>query len=398
MTETITEPTNQPVKRLKICIAITKSNWGGAQRYVYDLAVGLPSHTYDVVVVAGGDGPLLTRLKDASIRTIPLTSLGRDIGLFKDIRSFFNLKKILKTERPDVLHLNSSKMGLLGSLTGRISRIPRIIFTAHGWAFTEQRPAWQKAIFFIMHSVTLFLSHITIAVSEETRNYMKSIPFVQKKISVIHNGIDIPDFLNKEEAREKLLSSLPTEIQDALLKDDALWVGTISELHTNKGLSFALQALAEQNKDKNRNTKSAFLIIGSGESESILRAEAQELGLHDRVFFLGHIPDASRYLKAFNIFTLTSITEGLPYVLLEAGAAGLPVVASAVGGIGEIITDMHSGILIQPRQPKEIAASLTFYESRPDTRLAFGIALKETISEEFLLSKMREKTYDLYTL
>lgn len=386
----------QDTKRLKVVLAITKSNWGGAQRYVFDIATGLAPHIYDVTVIAGGEGRLIDKLKEASVKTISVDTLKRDIGVFKDLRSFISFVRIIRRERPDILHSNSSKMGLFGALAGRITGVPRIIFTAHGWAFTEERRRFEKIMFFLAHYLTVIMYHITITVSEETKSYIQSDPIISKKLRVIHNGIEIPELLNREESRSMILSALPKDTQDKILKDGALWIGTISELHPNKGLTFALQALSIQDQDKNRTNKSVFMIIATGELEARLRAEATELGIDDRVFFLGYIPNASIYLKAFDVFTLTSITEGLPYVLLEAGAAGLPVVASAVGGIGEIITDMKSGILIQPRQPKEIAAALSFYETRPDTRLEFGASLQENVRKNFLISYMREKTYNLY--
>ena len=108
--------------RQKILLVITKSNWGGAQRYVYDLATNLPRDRFEVIVACGGSGTLITRLKESGVRVIPLGKLGRDISLGDDLGSFFSLLRILRTEHPDILHLNSSKAGGLGALAGRIAR------------------------------------------------------------------------------------------------------------------------------------------------------------------------------------------------------------------------------------------------------------------------------------
>ena len=105
----------------KILYLITKSNWGGAQRYVYDLATNLPKEKFDISVVAGGSGPLIQKLNEAKIRTIVFAQLSRDIRTFDDIKTFFMLISLFRKERPDIIHLNSSKIGGLGSVAGRIS-------------------------------------------------------------------------------------------------------------------------------------------------------------------------------------------------------------------------------------------------------------------------------------
>jgi len=128
-------------ERRKILFVITKSNWGGAQRYVFDLATNLPKDKFEVVVAFGGTGEpgaqtgmLHKKLEGAGVRTITLTYFTRNIFLLFDIRAFFELISLLRKERPDILHLNSSKAGGFGSVAGRVTLIPNIIFTSHGLA------------------------------------------------------------------------------------------------------------------------------------------------------------------------------------------------------------------------------------------------------------------------
>ena len=153
----------------KILYLITKSNWGGAQRYVFDLATSLNKEEYDVVVALGGTGRLVDELKNKKVRVIQLKSLERDISIFKEIKSAIELFKIIKSEKPNILHINSSKAGGLGALIGRILGVPKIIFTAHGWAFNEDRPWRQKISIKTLHWLTILLSHTTITVSETTK-------------------------------------------------------------------------------------------------------------------------------------------------------------------------------------------------------------------------------------
>ena len=125
----------------KILFVITKSNWGGAQKYVYDLANELhrPNAEFEVAVAFGQEGQLAGKLREAGITTHPIRSLQRDVSVIADIKSFFELLRLFKTQKPDIAHLNSSKVGGLGALAARVAGVPKIIFTVHGWPFWETR-------------------------------------------------------------------------------------------------------------------------------------------------------------------------------------------------------------------------------------------------------------------
>src|SRR5690242_919646 len=124
---------------MKVLILITKSNWGGAQRYVYDLATNLPKDKYEVEVMAGGNGALIDKLKAAGVSADGSLTIKRDPNIKEDFSVLFKIRKIIKVKKPDIIHINSSKMGFIGALAGRITGVKKIIFTAHGWAFNEDR-------------------------------------------------------------------------------------------------------------------------------------------------------------------------------------------------------------------------------------------------------------------
>src|SRR3989344_9020554 len=122
---------------IKIFYGITKSNFGGAQRYVLDLATEAKKLGHNVVVLCGQEGKLVEKLGENKIETIAIRNLERDMSLVKEVKSFIKIVKILKKGRADVFHVNSSKMGGIGSLAGRIAGVKKIVFTSHGWAFNE---------------------------------------------------------------------------------------------------------------------------------------------------------------------------------------------------------------------------------------------------------------------
>ena len=377
---------------MKVLILITKSNWGGAQRYVYDLATNLPRDLYDVEVMAGGNGPLIEKLKDNGISANGDLPINRDINLFGDIKVFFKLISLIREKRPDILHVNSSKMGGLGALAGRILKVPKIVFTAHGWAFNENRTLISKLIIQILHWITIVFSHITISVSEALQNQMINWPFINDKVKVIHNGIKPEIGFSKIHARGELakINTKFGELMKSKSIKDSIIIGSVGELHHIKGYNYAIRGIHELNK------KIIYIIIGSGEEKEKLENLIEELNMESSVILFGFVPQAVQYFKAFDLFLLPSLSEGFPYIALEAGLSSLPIVASAVGGIPEIIDDMKSGILIQSRKSKEIKHALDFYITHKKIQKEHGTAIHNKVLNDFSIKNMIEQTVNVY--
>ncbi len=409
-----------PLKK-KILYIITKSNFGGAQRYVFDLATHLPQDQFETVVALGGEGPLKEKLEAAGIQTFPLPDLERDVSVLKEARAFLNIFRIIKEIKPDIVHLNSSKAGALGALAARlvnivislefivfrfkslISNSPlttknyklKTVFTSHGWAFKEKRRPFIKKIIEYISWLTVFLSHHTIVVSSDDREKARRFIFVQQKISVVHNGITKPVFKDRSEARKILSEKINHEISA-----DTILVGTVAELTKNKGLEYAISARALLKQEASgRNIafdKMVCVIIGGGEARNNLTLFIEREGLKNMVFLAGEYPGAAELLKAFDIFLLPSLKEGLPYALLEAGYAGLPIIATNVGGVSEVIDDMKSGIIVKEKRPKEIADALTFLIEHKEKRKEFSEQILKTIETKYTLERMLKETIAIY--
>ena len=370
----------------KILFIITKANWGGAQKYVFDLATSL--NDFEVKVVHGEPvGELTKKLKNAGIKTIPIGNLERDISFFKELKAAWSLFKILKSEKPDIIHLNSTKIGGLGAFIGRLVGVEKIIFTAHGWAFNEDRVFWQKLLIKILSWKTILLNHKTIVLSQKEYDQVIHWPFVTKdKLELIYNGIKPINFLDKTSARNYF---------NTIITDQDKVVGTISELHKNKGLKYAIKAFAEISK-KIKDIK--FIIIGEGEERPTLEKYIKQQGLENKIFLVGQVSEASRYLKAFDIFLLSSVKEGFPFVLLEAGLAELPVISTKVGGIPEIIENNKTGILIESKDSKKIAKGLETLIENEKLQKTYGQALNNKIIKDFSFGEILKKTRELYEL
>lgn len=375
--------------KIKVLYVITKSNFGGAQRYVYDLATKLPGEKFDIAVALGGEGVLAEMLREAGVRTISIPSLDRDISIVRDVASFFALWKLFRHEKPEIVHLNSSKVGGIGALAGRFACVPKIIFTAHAWAFNEDRSRLSRFAIKILSWVTVLLSHDTIAVSNAIMRSVEPWPFIKNKIFVIKNGVSEPTFFDREMARRALCNKA-----DANIPGGAFIIGTIAELHRNKGLRYAIEALS---KLVEHGLPVYYMILGGGEEEEQLGALIKQLGLQKHVFLLGFTKDAPRFLTAFDAFVLPSITEALGIVILEAGLARLPVVATNVGGIPEVVSDGKTGLLVSPRSPAEIVAALARIIESDTLRQSLGFALRSKVVEEFSCDGALSATMSLYT-
>jgi glycosyltransferase involved in cell wall biosynthesis len=370
------------VSSKRILYGITKSNFGGAQRYVYEVALNSRNRGYQVAVLLGGEGILKDKLEAEGIEVFTLKKLGRDISILSDIRSFFSILKILYTWKPYVFHINSSKMGIMGALAGRIMFVPRVIFTAHGWAFNENRPDYVKSILKLIYWKIIFLCHNTICVSEGTKNAVANWPLVKDKLIVVRNGIKEFEMTDRETARHDL----------GVHEEDMLLVGTMAELHHIKGLDVLLHAWREFLG----NHKAHLVLVGEGEEREALETLTENLKIKDSITFKGFVDNSRKLLSAFDIFVLPSRSEALSYVILEAGVANLPVIATAVGGIPEIIEDGQNGILVPPEDPEMLSLSLTLLAENTELRKKFGENLKQKISQEFSMDKMISDTLKLY--
>lgn len=376
------------IRREKILFVITKSNWGGAQRYVYELATGLPQDKFEIIVALGGQGILAYKLSDTNVRIIHLQSLDRDVNPLRDFMAFRDLLRIIKKEQPDVVHLNSSKVGALGALASRIAGVPRIIFTAHGWAFNEERSFFSRLIIKLLHFMTILFSHKTIAVSQAVA---KEAPAwrIRDKVVVIHQpATPTENILDKESARKQLIEKLPALHEDG----GRLWVGIVAELHKNKGISYAVEAMGDPEIQK----KAILVVVGGGQEGNALALQVHENNLEGSVFLFGFEPEAARIMPAFDIFLLPSLTEAFGYVLLEASFAELPVVASRVGGIPEIIEDGKTGLLVLPRDSDAIGSALKRLIESQNMRNVFGTAFKEHVARGFSRETSISETIALY--
>ena len=375
----------------KVLFLITKSSWGGAQRYVFDLATNIDKEKYEPIVALGGDGELYEKLREAGLQVITIRGLGRNVSLFKDLLASLHIALILIKERPEVFHINSSKVGVLGTLLGRMLFIQNVIFTSHGWAFNEKRPNWQKTIIKTLHWLTVLFSHSTIVVSLGLKKQL-NWPLIQNKMSVVHLGRDVGVIRNREDSREILATKVQNNTISLYDHIEDTWIGTIAELHPTKCLHIAIESMAALTST---HPNLRYIIIHDGEERHRLEKLVIKLKLSEHVFFTGTIPGAAQLLPAFDLFILPSRSEALGYVLIEAGQAGVPVIASDVGGIPDIVTTEENGLLVQPENTNALTDAIDRLLKDTELRNGMAAAHKEK-SDTFTLTKMITETEQVY--
>ncbi len=300
---------------MKILYVVTKANWGGAQRYVFDLATAAKAHGMDVAVAFGGTGLLEEKLRAENIRTISLPIENR-ASLSAVLTTKKIIENLLKEEKPNIVHLNSSIVGIGGAWAADACGIKKVIFTDHGWAFKEARSLFQKIAIWMLSWVTVLLSDKVIVVSNDELRLTQQMPFAGKKAVRIYNGIDLNmHFGSGQIIRDAFPAGVPI-------------TGTVGEANKNKNWI----ALIEQA----RKDSSMYVALVGPDSglQSELEQKIKEYGLEARVKLFGYQPVVD-VMKGFDVFALPSIKESLGYVILEARAAGLPIVANRVGGIPE---------------------------------------------------------------
>ena len=365
----------------KILYLVTQSEWGGAQRYIFDLAKNLPQDQYIVTVVAGGAGELHTKFDETRVSTVTVKNLVREINPIKDLLAYFELKKLFKQQKPDIVHLNSSKAGTIGAIAAKHAGVKKIIYTVHGFVFNEPLPAWKKQFYLFSEKISEKYKDKLICVSNfDKQTGTKNKIAKENKFITIHNGIEKINFIDKQNARNEL--NLP---------QDKIIVGTVANFYATKGLQYFVAA-ARLVADKLPSV--IFRMVGDGELKSEIKLQIKKLDLEDK-FILGTKPEAYKYLKAFDIFVLPSAKEGLPYTIIEAMQAGLPIISTNVGGIPEMI-NTENGILVEPRNPQALAENIIKLIENKNLANHLGNQAKIDAENKFNLNKMIGETEKVY--
>lgn len=378
---------------MNILYVITQGETGGAQKYVAALAKAAKDQNMTVNVAIGesGDSWLTREIEAIGGKIWLLGHLKRSISPVHDFLGVLEFAKLYYKIKPDIIHLNSSKASVLGSLGVIAYKLKnkgcKVIYTVHGWVFNEPMSWTKRQLFYWLEKITTTIKDKIICVSEyDRRTGIKSKVCNSSKLITINNGIDLPEdyFIPRQEARKALG-----------LDADSFIIGNISNFYKTKGLPFligAFKVLIKKNPDK----KLRLALIGDGELRLQLEEQIKKSALTEKIILLGRVSQGSKYLKAFDIFAMSSIKEGFPYALIEAQFAELPIVSTNVGGITEIISDEINGLLVDAESIPGLVTKIQQLIDDGVLSEKLSRAGIETAKEKFTLQKMISKTFDLY--
>ncbi|MBI2042637.1 MAG: glycosyltransferase [Candidatus Nealsonbacteria bacterium] len=380
------EKTNQISNGVKrVLFLVTQSEMGGAQRYIFELARGLDKQKYEISVAAGeGDGELFERIAPLQVKTHQLINLKRAPNPYLLIAAVVEIRRLLKKEKPDVLFLCSTTAGLLGSIAA-IFLPAKVVYRIGGWAFRDPRTFWKNWLILLAEKMTAPLKDRIIVNSEIDRNLAIKYKIAPPgKIIKIYNGID-PDslnFLSQQEARNRLTPGVNQGVNQVV-------VGTVANFYKTKGLEYLIEGFARSDLAKGG---SNLIIIGEGRERPKLETLIKKHKIEDKVILAGRLPDAYKYLKAFDVFALPSLKEGFPWIILEAMAAEAPIVATKVGALPEIIDDAKEGFLVEPKNSKALAEKIKWALEHQQEAKEMTARAKIKVLARFSLSKMIEAT------
>ena len=261
----------------------------------------------------------------------------------------------------------------------------KVVYRIGGWSFNDPWPKWKKWFWVILEWLSAKWKDVIIVNNQHDLNQAKKLRIRPRVRTVlVHNGIETYkiDLLPKEEARTKLLEKITKYSNRNILPKKI--IGTVANFYPAKGLEYLIGSANYFSESDDI----AFFIIGDGELRPELEKMIRENGLEKKVFLLGQVPDAHRFLPAFDIFVLPSVKEGFPWVLIEAMAAKLPVVATNVGAVPEIIDDHKNGLLIEPRNSAELADKIKEILDNDYLRNELGIQAHQKVLFNFELDKM----------
>lgn len=365
---------------MKILYTVTGAEFGGAVAHVLGLMRADIKQGHRVAIVAAQEPRLISQATDIGAQVFANPYFVSAVQLHNDLRALWPVFQAIRRFNPDIVSAHSTKAGYAARLACAVLRKP-VIFTAHGWAFSEGRSGWKRRLLALAERLVAKTTARIICVSKHDLDIALRFKVASaEKLVVIRNGVDPAPFLKADGAsvRQELgLGKVPV----------LTMAGRLAPPKDPMTLLRACQLLKGEFK---------LLIVGDGK----LRWQAEEFvsrgNLGHKVIFTSERQDIPEILAASDIFVFTSHWEGLPLAIIEAEVAGLPVVASSVGGIRELVQDGINGFTVPPQDAQALAQALQKLLDDARFRREAGLAARRKALNEFSFDSMLTKTYQVY--
>ncbi len=338
-----------------IAICITLAEQGGAQSFVARFAPWLVARGHEVTVYAGTGTWLADRLRGSNVKFVNIPHLSREIDPLRDPLALLWLRREFRRTKPDAIHLNSAKMGILGSVAAwrpgdKATRRAKVVYRIGGWTFLEPLSPFKKSMYRMLERWTARFKDSIICVHPGDVETARASGIKPKgSVFAVPNGIDVATFdvklLPRHDARRILR-----------LPQDLFIYGTVANFYPAKNIPQYLDTCAEIFK---RHPASRFVLLGDGPEYAAVEERIKALGLEDFVFMPGSRDDAATLLRAFDAFVLPSVKEGMSWALLEAMAAGVPCIATDVGAARWMLEDGEAGWIVPTNDTRALVDAMS---------------------------------------
>ncbi|MHC4579811.1 MAG: glycosyltransferase family 4 protein [Planctomycetota bacterium] len=380
----------ESARQVKIAHIVTRMDWGGAPDIVRILCESLES-SYEVRLIIGPSKHLsertrlfLDKFKD---NVITVSHLRRDINPLWDLLALIKLFLLFRAERFDIVHTHTAKAGLLGRIAGWLAGVPTIIYMPHGHVFYGYFGLLMSRAAITVERVVAYITDKVMVLTElEKRDLVAFKVTTPDKIIVVNSGLEL-------EAYKESVTDVQGKKNELQIGEGISVVGVIGRLEPVKGHRYLVEAARMVTKEAPR---VKFLIVGDGSLRSDLESRCQELGVEDKFIFTGWKEDVCSILPTLDILVLPSVNEAVGRVLIEAGACGIPVVATNVGGVPEIVRDNETGVLVAPGSPEEMARAIIDLLNSEGKRQRMSFAAEQWIGDRFSAHRMVEDVSSSY--
>ncbi len=365
--------------RIKVLHILRSLEVGGAEQVVVNYALFRSRDRYDVVVccICGG-GPLKSLLDTGGVR---VHILQKQPGL--DWRIVPKLMRVIQTESPDIVHTHNFTASTWGRIAAKLCRVPVLVATEHN-VLIHESPFHR----FVRKWLSRYTGRI-IGVSEKVvQSHIRGDRIHAERYSTIYNGIDLDCY-----AAHPTVAATADSLNRYFLPERGKVVGIVASLTSQKGHPYFLRAARRVLETVPTTT---FLIVGDGPLRAELEGLSKELGLEGRVVFTGLRSDVPLLLAHMDLFVLSSLWEGMPMAVLEAMAAGKPVVATSVGGLDEVVLEGSTGYLVPPGDENALAAAITALLRDDKLREKMGSEGRHRVLQCFTTQLMVTKTEHIY--
>jgi len=380
-------------RKIRVAHIISRMVTGGAEENTLFTVQRLDKNRYDIDLIVGEEcnKNIFDIGQESGFNVIQINNLKGKLNFFYDPIILIKLIILLKRNNYDIVHTHTTKAEILGRLAARIVRVPIIICGLHGSAYEAFNSNLLNWALILFEKLTGRFTDAYISVSEiVSKKYIEEGLGKKAKYFTVHSGMNLNKFYNIKERiirQEKLLElSIDTK---------CFVIGNVSRLEAVKGHQYLLDAFKKVIEERSL-IPVKLLILGEGVERDNLKNYVRKLNLEDKVIFAGYRKDIEELMAIMDIFVLSSLREGLPRVLVQAAAVGVPSVAFNVDGVPEIIKDGYNGFLVRPKDVNQLADKIIRYIDNRELIELHGKNGRNFVNGKWSIENMVNKVDEIY--